>query len=259
MCKTLSIGVKNNSNINYVDIYFKNGSDLESFCDALAEYIINKYETKLIYRTINNNFCYFNNYERRKIFNSILDQYGAAEHDYNLRERCHNIIKEKLFEYIAVSDKMILDGFVTFRLYEYVCELEKYVDKAVNEYLVQKEYEEFIELLRYFVDIQTPQENIVHIIAEPDSKYRVLNEDYKEITNDCIKEFLTEIAFGEINYDDLIISALITLAPKKIVLHNINLINNKQVVETIKKVFIKKVDVCEGCFHCGKPNLCYKH
>ena len=33
---------------------------------ALADYIIKEYEEKLIYRIINNNYCYFNSMEKKK-------------------------------------------------------------------------------------------------------------------------------------------------------------------------------------------------
>ncbi len=110
---------------------------------------------------------------------------------------------------------MILEGFVNFRLKEYIKDLEEIVDKAVDDFLMEREYREFIRLLRYFVDIQEPKFNTIHVIAGYDDKYILLNEEKREITNECIQEFMNDISNEEINYDDLLVSSLITMAPGK--------------------------------------------
>ena len=43
---------------------------------------------------------------------------------------------------------MILDGFVTFRIKEYIEKIDELVDEGVNKYIVEKEYAEFISLLK---------------------------------------------------------------------------------------------------------------
>jgi hypothetical protein len=50
-----------------------------------------------------------------------------------------------------------LDGFLSFRLKEYRGRLAEVVDKAVDEYMMDMEYKEFIRVLRYFVDVQEAQ------------------------------------------------------------------------------------------------------
>jgi len=62
------------------------------------------------------------------------------------------------------------------------------------------------------VDIQEPKFNAVHIIAGYDNKYVLLDENKNEITNECLQEFVNDIPEGEINYDDLLVSSLITMA-----------------------------------------------
>ena len=79
---------------------------------------------------------------------------------------------------------------------------------------MENEYREFIRLLKYFVDIQEPKYENIHIIATNHGTYTLLDDRREEITNECIKEYLNEISESEINYDDLLVSSLITLAPK---------------------------------------------
>jgi len=119
---------------------------------------------------------------------------------------------------------------------------------------MEREYREFIRLLRYFVDIQEPKFNAVHIIAGYDNKYVLLDENKNEITNECLQEFVNDIPEGEINYDDLLVSSLITMAPRKLVIHGAKSFRNKELLETIKNVFWGKVVICSECELCMVKN-----
>ncbi|NLU27607.1 MAG: putative sporulation protein YtxC, partial [Hungateiclostridium thermocellum] len=164
--------------------------------------------------------------------------------------RRKNIIIKRLLEYFERSNTVILDGFVNFRLKDYMKDLEEIVEKAVDDFLMEREYREFIRLLRYFVDIQEPKFNAVHIIAGYDNKYVLLDENKNEITNECLQEFVNDIPEGEINYDDLLVSSLITMAPRKLVIHGAKSFRNKELLETIKNVFWGKVVICSECELC---------
>jgi hypothetical protein len=80
--------------------------------------------------------------------------------------------------------------------------------------------------------------------------FSTLYDKKKEITNECIQEYVHEIAEGEINYDDLLVSSLITFAPKKIIIHCTGQFRNKELMETIKNVFSGRVFICQGCDVC---------
>ncbi|AUG59042.1 putative sporulation protein YtxC [Acetivibrio saccincola] len=220
---------------------------------ALADYIIKEYEEKLIYRIINNNYCYFNSLEKKEIFRIAVSTIKNSEKSFlnslfQIRRR--NIIIRKLLDYYQGANDLILDGFVNFRLKEYIKDLEEIVDKAVDDFLMEREYREFIRLLRYFVDIQEPKFNTIHVIAGYDDKYILLDENKREITNECIQEFMNDISSEEIKYDDLLVSSLITMAPRKIMIHGAKNFKNKELLETIKNVFWEKTFICAGCELC---------
>lgn len=221
--------------------------------NALATFIIDKYEEKLIYRIINSNYCYFTQAERKEIRRLTLaiiknEERNLLNSFFQIRRK--NIIIKRLLEYFESSNTVILDGFVNFRLKDYMKDLEEIVEKAVDDFLMEREYREFIRLLRYFVDIQEPKFNAVHIIAGYDNKYVLLDENKNEITNECLQEFVNDIPEGEINYDDLLVSSLITMAPRKLVIHGAKSFRNKELLETIKNVFWGKVVICSECELC---------
>lgn len=222
--------------------------------NALADYIIRQYEERLLVRIINSNFCYFNAVERKEILERALniirnDDKTFINSLFQIRRR--NVIIRRLMDYFDNSNNIILDGFVNFRLKEYIKDLEEVVDKAVDDFLMDREYREFIRLLRYFVDIQEPKIDTVHVIAGFDNHYTLLDGAKNEITNECIQEYVNEISEGEINYDDLLVSSLITFAPRKIVIHSTGQIRNKELMETIKNVFAGRVVLCQGCEICS--------
>lgn len=221
--------------------------------NGLADYIIKEYEEKLILRIINSNYCYFNSIEKKEILRLALliinnDDKNFLNSLYQIRRR--NIIIRKLVDYFESSDKVILDGFVNFRLKDYMKDLEEIVDKAVDDFLTEREYKEFIRLLRYFVDIQEPKFNVIHVLVGYDSKYVLLDENKREITNECLQEFMNDIPEGEVNYDDLLVSSLITMAPKKVIVHSAKNFRNKELLETIKNVFWGKAIICPECELC---------
>ena len=221
--------------------------------NALADYIIRQYEERLLTRIINSNYCYFNSIEKKEILSKALHIIRNEDKTFfnslfQIRRR--NVIIRRLLDYFDNSNNIILDGFVNFRLKEYIKDLEEIVDKAVDDFLMDREYREFIRLLRYFVDIQEPKIDTVHVIVSYDNRYTLLDESKKEITNECIQEYVNEITEGEINYDDLLVSSLITFAPRKIIIHCTGQFRNKELMETIKNVFSGRVVICQGCDIC---------
>ena len=226
--------------------------------NALADYIMRSYEEKITKRIVNANYFYFSQSERKDILKTayrVIRNEDKSFLNTLLQIRRRNIIVKKLMDYFDGSNSIILDGFVNFRLKDYIKDLEEIVEKAVDNFIMEKEYREFIRLLKYFVDIQEPKFQNIHIIIDKDSRYTLLDEKRREITNECIKEYMNEISQGEINYDDLLVSSLITLAPRKVTIHSIDNFKNKELLETIKSVFHGNVIICKGCRLCKVENI----
>lgn len=226
--------------------------------NALADFIIQEYEEKLISRIINTNYCYFNSYEKKDILNLSLkivknEEKNLVNSLFQVHRR--NIIVRRLIEYLENSESIILEGFVNFRLKDYLRDLEEVVEKAVDDFLMEREYNEFIKLLKYFVDIQEPKFEVIHVLVGYENKYILLDEKHREITNECIQDFVNEISQGDINYDDLLVSSLITMAPKKVVIHSNGQFKNRELLETIKNVFSGKVVICSQCDLCASALL----
>lgn len=166
--------------------------------------------------------------------------------------RKNNIIN-KIISCLKENDEININGFITFRMRELREDIDFIIDKVVEKYMVEKEYSEFIKLLKYFVEIQDSKLETVNIIIDPNGKYFIRDKD----GNDMLREFLNELSGEKItenNLEDLIISGLITNAPKSINIHGVQNCINKEIIDTINNVFADRVHICEKCELC-KSNM----
>ena len=227
------------------------GENKPVIAHTIAAYIVKHYERRIIHKIINADYGYFNNNEKKDILSSAMRYIDEEKYeDTESPEQRLLIINQKLEEYLEGNEQIVLDGFVNFRLQEYISQLQPIVDKAVDEFLIKREYKEFIQLLKYFVELQPAREDVVHVVTDENSKHTLLNSEMDDITAESSDDLVASVIDYDVNYDDLLISALITLSPQKIIFHQINKINNKELLMTIKDVFGKKVVECKGCSLC---------
>ena len=66
----------------------------------------------------------------------------------------------------------------------------------------------------------------------------LLDESGKNITKEIIRDLVPESELKNISYDDLLISMMISVAPKKIIVKNKENIKNKQLFKTLEKAFL---------------------
>ncbi len=214
---------------------------------VIADLITSKWKDKLLKDIIRNNYYYFDEEEKVTIYD-----YAQKKLNHNERSREKNKlwILRRLIEYLNFNSNLVIDGFVRFRLKEYVNDLYDVADQAVDDFLSEREYHEFIQLLRYFVDIQDPRAELVNVVLRPSGVFKLYDEKGQVINSDYLKDFMVELAENEINYEDLLVSALITIAPRKITVHLGNDDFPASTLETICQVFAERVSKCQGCSLC---------
>ncbi|MBZ9636376.1 putative sporulation protein YtxC [Clostridium sp. FP1] len=163
-----------------------------------------------------------------------------------------NSIMDKITKCIEENNEINISGFLTFRTKALKTDLECMVDKVVEEYMVEKEYNEFINLLKYFVEIQESKVDEINILIEKNGEYYLRDEQGNDLAGDMLME-LPKVKFdSKENTEELIISTMITSAPKKIIIHCAYNCKNKELLQTISKVFVDKVYYCEECAACEK-------
>ena len=163
-----------------------------------------------------------------------------------------NSIIDKITKCIEENNEINVGGFLTFRTKELRGDLERIVDKVVEEYMVEKEYNEFIKLLKYFVDVQESKVDEVNILIETNGNYSLRDEEGNDLVGNIMMD-LPQVKFdSKENQEELIISTLITSAPKKVVIHCVEYCKNKELIQTISKVFVNRVYYCDKCAACER-------
>jgi len=154
-----------------------------------------------------------------------------------------NEIIKKIKKCIDENNEINIDGFLTFRCRELFIDIKCIVEKIVEKYMVDKEYNEFIKLLKYFVEIEESKLDKLNILIDPTGKYTLKDSEGNDLTEEVYIE-ISDVKYVEnISVDDMLISWLITNVPKEINIYNIENCTNKELINTIKNVFEERVNI----------------
>ena len=221
--------------------------------EIISDIILNHWGDILLKDIIRENYYYLCDEEKDLIFDYATRHVKRGGDSWSSVGRINrkSLVLQKLLDFLHSNNSIVIDGFIKFRLKEYIYELREAADKAVDDFLMEREYREFIQLLKYFVEIQEPKIEIVHVLIRAGGTFNLFNERMKPIKSDYMESTILNLVDNEINYEDLLISALITLAPKKIRLHYLNADRQSATLETIKSVFTGRVMECPGCNLCA--------
>ncbi len=212
--------------------------------EILTEYVIENEEENLLKMLILSDYPFLNYSEKNKIFTAATWIIKNNENDFIrmlilLKRRF--LVKQNILDYLKENHSINIKGFTNFRLAAYKKMLSELLQKVIEDYKAQEEYKEFINMLKYFVETQKDRCKKLHIVFEENGEYTLLNENNFDITEKCFEEFLETKEQNNLNNEDVLISSLITLAPKKLFLHFESENYNKKIVNTISQIFENKV------------------
>lgn len=222
-------------------------NEKNKLCEILSVWIMRRYRDMLICHIIERNFGKFPYVDRQLFFDRALQRMKSSKQDY-----FKTVIKNNLVEYFKDNSRIYVDGFVRFRIKEYRKYIEEVVEAGVDDLLIEREYDEFISLIREFINEQKSDMDFLHVVPTKDKKYRFYNRFETDISAVCTKEFLTDNPCVDINYDDMLISTLIFLVPNKIMIHKSKRIENTELLNTVKEIFGDRLILCKGCEFCSR-------
>lgn len=236
---------------NYKNIIIHyQGDKIDEFLDQISSIlsylVIDEFEENILKRIIFKNFFYFNELEKQKILENCFSI--SADDFSDIFNKKFNCLKEYFYNYLNNHKSIVLCGFINFRLTKYYEILEEIVDEAVNIFIVEKEYLEFISLLRLYVNSQKSEVNVIHIVYT--DKNAILLDENKNIINisdDISKvKYLSDISFST---NDYILNTLLNLLPKEIYVHiPQNCID--EFINTLSLIFENRLKICNDCNIC---------
>lgn len=222
--------------------------------EAVADAIVTWWQPEIVRSIIDAAYPDLTEAETERIIRKLF--VVSNKQDIYLQTMISNLswkkeIASRVVEFLETGNEITIDGFIQFRLKDFRVELEQMVGDAVDEFLLEKEYDDFIDLLRYFVDTQEPRLKKVHVVLAPSGAFNMFDHNYTVIDNDYLEGFILDLMENDLSYEDLLVSALITIAPLEIVLHVPSSIGEmSSAVNTIQSVFGTRVTMCIGCSKC---------
>ena len=234
--------------------------------------IINLYISNILYKVV------LNEYKEKEMFNYLTENYFFLKQEeiIELEEEIMrvflenkslnfdnliyclnkvNSIIEKIKDCLEENTEINIDGFIRFRMKELREDIESIIDKVIEGYMVEKEYKEFIKLLKYFVEIQESKIEEINIVINEAGNYSIVDRNKKDIFDEFMKELIEYKLDSDVKIEDIIISGLITNSPKKVIIHGKDNCNNKEFMDTIENVFENKVSFCNGCVLCVEKQV----
>lgn len=233
----------------------KHSDDLyRAAAEWLATYIVHYYENELLKLAIKRRG--FSNLDTINKIETYCQSILNHEHWEGLsrtytevdRKRRINKIVHELYSYFSAEVVCQLEGLLAFRLRPYKKEITDIVDYACDEYVLNQQYEEFISLIKYFVQIQECKIETVHIIQD-EHGLELYDEHFNTIVvNDYEERIVVDMLETEINIEDSVISHLVAVSPNKIILHH----HTKELYETktVRSIFSDRIEMCDGCHLC---------
>ena len=208
--------------------------------------VIDELEEFFLKNILLKNYFYFDSNERKRIIEICFDIFTD---DFNeCFDKKYNCLVKDFFNYLNQNSSIVLTGFINFRVKDYLMILENIVDEAVNNFIIEKEYFEFVSLLKMYVNSQISNCNMVHLVYNnQDSILLDENKNIINISDDIFKaKYLSDITFSS---NDYALNTLLTLIPKKIYIH---LINNciDEFIHTLGLIFENRVEICTDCNIC---------
>ncbi|MDQ0416776.1 putative sporulation protein YtxC [Croceifilum oryzae] len=223
--------------------------------DAIASFLCDFAETDLIRGIIQKEHTNIKLDEMDQI--EFRAQQLLERNSWSYLRTGYHVRKERISKQIAMyldSNRVLsIDGFVRFRLKAYRKSLVRCVKDAYEEYQLDKEYRDFIELLRYFVSVQSPKVELIHVVHRGSKQFQLLKEDGTPYQLRELDGAVQELMDQSLSHEDLVVSSLLSIAPEKLVLHTKQ--QEENVIRTLLQIFEGRVVVCHDCQHCHVKSI----
>ncbi|GFZ82050.1 hypothetical protein GCM10008018_29740 [Paenibacillus marchantiophytorum] len=229
---------------------------LQGLADALAEHIMMDKESPMLRNLITKEFKYENKEDV-----DVIEGYCTQTHletpieespvmsSISGRLRRKQVLSDQLVLALEEAPQLSLDGFILFRMQDYLDELREIAEYAIDEFMMDRQYQEFISLLQYFVYIQEAKIPVAHLIHKGGHEFIILNDRLELIdANEFDASFKMEVLEKDINFEDMIVSTLITVSPANIYIHTRD--PDMTIIKTIRQIFEDRTTVCAYCRTC---------
>ena len=180
---------------------------------------------------------------------SYLSQevYAVLLDDIHFNEEKKQITNE-IVDYLLENNTLILDGYLRFRSKSFEELSDKIIDKVILDIQKENEYEDFIEMLQFYLDSQIPKVDTVNVVINND-EFTIVDKKGNPVENESIRAIIQEYEVEDISRADILVSSLIVLAPNRVIVHIKN-DKEKELMQVLKRIFTNRLTFCYSCAIC---------
>ena len=231
---------------NNLIIHYK-GTHKKQFYSTLSKilsnYFIDTYEIIFLKKQLSFDFFYFSKQEKKSIITKATSLLNST--DNTTKKHC--IIENSLKIYFAENSFCNLDGFSTFRLYQYKKLMNEILESTINDYILQKEYAAYVGVLQEYISLQIPQTKCIHLLYGVNQKM-LLDEYGNVIINPSNSQvYLSDISFSS---NDYILNTLLSYLPKELFIHLECVEDN--FISFLKLIYKDRFHICTDCKLCNE-------
>lgn len=237
---------------NNIFIHYKGTEEnlfFSTIANILSFLVLDIYEDSITRNILQKEYFYFDKFEQSIILDKFYENRLESTEDFEIKE---NILFEAFYNFFkdnktSVCTKLYLKGFITFRLKKYIDELEASIDSSVNQYLIEKEYQEFVSLLKVYINSEGYNSDLVHLFYRNSNKNvdAILLDKDKNVIDTSINllsaKYLSDISFSS---SDMILNTLLNLLPRRIFIHLGDSDDEDEFVCTLEAIFEGRIVVC---------------
>ena len=209
---------------------------------SVAKWVVNNLEKGFVAEIFEKNYEGFSTADKKAILIRIYDYLSC-----NKVKRI-NDIKVITEEYLKENKRLNMTGFARFRLQRYREYLKKVIDNIIERFLIEKEYDEFISLIKEYLIYQERFINHLNVFTI-NNRFVYMDEKGKNISDLLEKTFIID---ENLSQDDKLLTILILCNPETISWHLPELTENNELIKTVISIFENSVEFCNKCEHCIK-------
>ncbi len=157
-----------------------------------------------------------------------------------------------IFRHAQQATAVVVDGVQWFLLQDIWREFEEAIDEAIDAYLLDEEYHAFVNVLRQLVREAKNRIDWIHVHFQP-RRFYFETPAGERVGDALIDDMLDQADAAHGDVGDILVSALVTLAPRWITVHRGGLEDAGR--DILLAVFDGHVLFCRGCGRCFCPRL----
>lgn len=220
---------------------------------GIAHLLLHKYEVQELRNLLREQYFFANEEEMDAIIKYA--QYLLCQGDIHEDMELTDVMRQRqqmlctlIEEYIAAmepSEGFNVEGFFRFRMQPLWRSYPKVLETAIDEYMMEKEYRDYIAYLRNIVQDRSRQLPLLHIIYKAENDYRLLDESGNDVSTEHV---IHHDQADRIVHDDPFFNHIMMINPDLVVLHYIE--EDHPIAMNLRNIFADRYVYCQGCKYC---------